>query len=638
MNQEELVALLKKYEWRDVEFKKAQRGVPDSAYETVSAFANTDGGYLVFGVQDNRGAFELVGVIEVDKVQNDFLSCVRGRNKFNRPISVREDTVEHDSKVLLVFYVPEARHKDKPVFLNGDITKAYIRRGGGDERCSPSEIERFLRDAADTSFDNEILSELDGTIFFDPASLAWYRRIFHEKQGNRHAELTDPEFLNEWGFIVEDAGSMRPTRAAVLLFGKAKFIRHLLPRGMVDYMRIDSPFEEWSPELRWHDRVVAEENLIQTWQILVEKYFRLAERPFSIEASTLRRHDEPPDYISFREAAINLLIHQDFGDHTRKPIIKIFTDRTIFWNPGDAFVNLDKLLDPIEKEVRNPAIVAAFRRIGLSDQAGTGVRSIFGNWRQLGFVPPRIVNDKGEKTFEVTLLRETLLTEKQQLFQARLGVTLSDQEAAVFAYACRSGEIGLTDAKAVIGRGERNALQTLDHLVAQTLLTALESGVRWGLAAHLQAIFMNGDQTASPACNLSTEQVSGPSDKLITAQVSPVAPNLGTAQVNAISPNLITAQAGVLTALTEIQREIVSFCDVPQKLADIMEKTGKVNRRDFKARQIAPLLRAGILVMTNPAKPRASNQQYVITEFGAKLKALYPAAPRTIYGDEHEQE
>jgi hypothetical protein len=69
-----------------------------------------------------------------------------------------------------------------------------------------------------------------------------------------------------------------------------------------------------------------------------------------------------------------------------------------------------------------------------------------------------------------------------------------------------------------------------------------------------------------------------------------------------------------------------------------MEKTGKVNRRDFKARQIDPLLRAGILVMTNPEKPRASNQQYVITEIGARLKALYPAAPHTIYGDEHEQE
>jgi ATP-dependent DNA helicase RecG len=152
--------------------------------------------------------------------------------------------------------------------------------------------------------------------------------------------------------------------------------------------------------------VVVEDNIIHAWQILVEKYFRLAERPFSVDAATLRRHDDPPDYISFREATINLLIHQDFGDQTRKPVIKIFLDRTVFWNPGDAVDTVDHLLDPTEKEVRNPAIVAAFRRIGLSDQAGTGMRSIFGNWRQMGFVPPRIVNDKAEKTFQIMLSRK----------------------------------------------------------------------------------------------------------------------------------------------------------------------------------------------------------------------------------------
>ncbi len=38
MTKEELIARLGKYEWNDIEFKKAQRGVPNNAYETVSAF------------------------------------------------------------------------------------------------------------------------------------------------------------------------------------------------------------------------------------------------------------------------------------------------------------------------------------------------------------------------------------------------------------------------------------------------------------------------------------------------------------------------------------------------------------------------------------------------------------------------
>ena len=35
-----------------------------------------------------------------------------------------------------------------------------------------------------------------------------------------------------------------------------------------------------------------------------------AEKPFSVNAQTLQREDRPPDDIAFREAAVNLLIHQ----------------------------------------------------------------------------------------------------------------------------------------------------------------------------------------------------------------------------------------------------------------------------------------------------------------------------------------
>ncbi len=523
---------------------------------------------------------------------------MRAGGKLNRLISVQESTVEHEGKTLLVFHVPEARRKDKPIYLNGDIRKSYIRRGGGDERCTGPEIERFLRDAADTTYDNDVVSDLDAEDFFDPASVAWYRRVLQEKQGNRHADLNDVEFLNEWGFVVEWDHALRPTRAAVLLFGKARLLRNLLPRGVVDYQRIDMVFDLWTPERRWNDRVVLEENIIQAWQVLIEKFFRLSERPFSVDVATLRRHDDPPDYISFREAAINLLIHQDFGDQTRKPVIKIFSDRTVFWNPGDAFLTVDQLLDPTEKEVRNPAIVAAFRRIGLSDQAGTGVRSIFGNWRQLGFVPPSIVNNKGEKTFEITLLRETLLTDEQRLFQAQLGVRLTDQEASVFAYACRAGAVGITDAKAVIGRGEREAEQVLDHLVTQTLLAVVEARVRWGLAPHLQDRFVPSDQAPTLA------------DDLVTDQPVP-------SSVSLVTPRL--------TKLTQHQRTIMGLCEVPRSQADLMKTLGLSHRTFFRRKHLEPLMKANLVRMTYPEEPNHPSQAYVVTEAGLGLLISWKA-------------
>lgn len=51
--------------------------------ETVSAFANTAGGHLVFGVRQANGMFTVTGVTDADKVQNDFLGWVRDQNKIS---------------------------------------------------------------------------------------------------------------------------------------------------------------------------------------------------------------------------------------------------------------------------------------------------------------------------------------------------------------------------------------------------------------------------------------------------------------------------------------------------------------------------------------------------------------------------
>ncbi len=48
MTEQEILELLQQHEWKAVEFKEARTAVPKNAYESVSAFANTEGGHLVF--------------------------------------------------------------------------------------------------------------------------------------------------------------------------------------------------------------------------------------------------------------------------------------------------------------------------------------------------------------------------------------------------------------------------------------------------------------------------------------------------------------------------------------------------------------------------------------------------------------
>jgi ATP-dependent DNA helicase RecG len=53
--------------------------------------------------------------------------------------------------------------------------------------------------------------------------------------------------------------------------------------------------------------------------------------------------------------------------------------------------------------VRNPQIVAAFRRLGLCEQAGTGIRMVLNQWQALGHLEPEYDNDRSRKTFEIRL-------------------------------------------------------------------------------------------------------------------------------------------------------------------------------------------------------------------------------------------
>ena len=587
MTEQEILELLQQHEWKAVEFKEARTAVPKNAYESVSAFANTEGGHLVFGVKKDGSDFDVVGVIDVDKVQNDFLTTLRGKEKINQTVDVQEYLHTIDQKDLLVFYIPESSRTQKPVYLNGTIALSYLRKGACDVKCTQGEIHRLLREAAPERYDSEALSDFATADFYEEGSLRWYRNIFNQKQPGRHETLSDEDFLREWGFLKEVSGQIIPTRASILFFGKARYVRQVIPRAIVDYQRINTKFDEWIPEKRWDDREVFEENLIQTWLGLLEKYSRISEKPFSVDASTMRRGDNPPDYVTFREAAINLLMHQDYGDHTRMPVIQFFNDRTIFKNPGDAFATKEELLETGTKEVRNPTIVNAFRRIGLSDQAGTGMRSIFQSWGELGNIPPLVNNDKSDKTFELILVKTKLLSEEQVLFQSSIGVHLSEINAKVFAYACQTGIISLTDIKAVTNATSKQCKEIADYLVIQVLLKWVGLS-NLAVVDHLWEKFVGAQKVES-------EPIEG---DLLTEAIS-------------------------IGEVSDYQRNTIKYCTVPKSMTELQEKFGFSNKTYFKRKTLDPLIDAGLVEMTNPGKPNASNQKYVISQHGFRLLKVW---------------
>ncbi|QDU47376.1 Divergent AAA domain protein [Symmachiella dynata] len=570
MNLEQLQRMLDGHEWDDVEFKEARRAVPDKIYRSVSAFSNTAGGWVVFGVKDDDGNLSVVGVVTVDRVQNDFITALRSANKMSRRIELEAELLDHEDGTVLAFYIPEVSRDDKPVHLKGDWRESYIRRGASDLKCSEEELRRFIRDAAQERPDGDIV-ELPPDRCFDDDALKWYRREF-DKRKTGHEDKSQVEFLHEWGLVVEKDGQLKPTVASILLFGTGAALRQVLPRPIVDVQWIDAECDEEQPDERWYDRIVVEENLIKSWKELIEGYRKNSPEKFEIDPDTLQRTNATPDYITFREAAINVLLHQDYADHARKPSIKFYRDVWVFSNPGDAFSTDEELLQPGDKPVRNPLIVNAFRRIGLSEQAGTGLREILKSWRQLGFDRPKINNDKADKKFELTTPRWELVTDEQLVMQAMLGVDLNEHEASAFALAIRSGELDLLGVKTVTGLLTTDAEQIMNRLVVQRLVTPTREGEvkHVLLAEHLRERFSKDD-------------------------------------------------AGVLS---EEQWSVIDLCDVPQSLTNLIDVMNvETSRQQFRRRQIAPLLDSGILKLTQPDTPSHPNQKYVLTIIGVDLKA-----------------
>ena len=83
MDKPALLQRLSDIEWDDFEVKKSSHDLPANVWETVSAFSNTSGGWLVLGVTQTGKTYEITGLTHPAKIEQDLTSTLRSRGKFN---------------------------------------------------------------------------------------------------------------------------------------------------------------------------------------------------------------------------------------------------------------------------------------------------------------------------------------------------------------------------------------------------------------------------------------------------------------------------------------------------------------------------------------------------------------------------
>jgi len=213
---------LSKYkEGNRLEAKKAAGGLPKSLWETYSAFANTNGGVILLGVEEFPDkSFSVTGLSDPEKLVRDFWNTFNNREKISQSIllekHVRIEKVGGDS--VIVIEVPRADRGLKPVFINQNLYAGTFRRNSeGDYHCSPEAVRAMIRDNGEKTQDMLVLSSMLLDVF-DYQSLRHYRnRMKVTRPGHVWETLEDVEFLQKLGAIgVGEDEKLHPTAAVIL--------------------------------------------------------------------------------------------------------------------------------------------------------------------------------------------------------------------------------------------------------------------------------------------------------------------------------------------------------------------------------------------------------------------------------------
>ncbi|MDR0368364.1 MAG: putative DNA binding domain-containing protein [Bacteroidales bacterium] len=362
MTREELLEHLRDIEWENFEVKTAKTDVPKDVWETVSAFSNTSGGWIVFGVSEKKKRFEVVGVDDVEKLENDMLTTLRSKTKFNIKLSPKAKRYKIEKKNVLAFYIPSS--DIKPVYFNG-IQNTFIRTGSGDQQASEFEINALYRDQKFGTMSGKVV---EGTSVdsLNAESYKNFRDYLQRMVPRLHYNKLKDDAFNAKLHIVKNG---KLTYGGLLFLGKNEEICNYIDDFRVDYLEIPGTSYR-DAATRYTFRIQEQENLWEYYFALFQRLTLYANNPFSIGEMGIG-HEDTKEMDALREALVNMLTHTDYFS-PMKPRIRVFTNRIEFENPGALPRPLEQLLKADESIPRNPVLAKLFRVAKLCETAGYG--------------------------------------------------------------------------------------------------------------------------------------------------------------------------------------------------------------------------------------------------------------------------
>ncbi len=349
INTASISRLIRKGESQTVEFKQS---FGKAAIETICAFANTEGGTVLLGVDDSG---DVPGVQAAKAALKNCADQIAQGTGLHPSIK----TVSAKGKSIVVIRVQES--KVRPILYQG---RAYKRSGSTTRQMSVEEIAEAALSHIGITWDampepRARLSDISMSKVKAFIKMANSEKRRPVPMGTSPKELLRKLKLTNRG---------KPTRAAILLFGKEPqsfYSQAMLKIGrfrnetlIVDDRRIDGTI---------FDQV---EGAISYFREKLDTRYKITGRP---QREVIWEYP----LKALREAVTNAICHRNYMS-TRDTEIRIYDHELMVWNDGGlpSGLSVQALKKAHPSMPRNKQIAEIFYYAGMIEQWGGGTRMI----------------------------------------------------------------------------------------------------------------------------------------------------------------------------------------------------------------------------------------------------------------------
>lgn len=458
----------------EIEVKAAVRGLPKTVVETLSAFANGDGGTLLLGLEED--GFSPAAGFDPARIRDALAGACH--QKVTPPIRTAIDVIDFEGAQIVRLDVEEIDPVDKPCFVTdrGEYNGSFIRGGDGDRHLSRYEVTQLLSNRGQPLDDREAVTDasLDD---LDPRLTEQVLRHAAERSPRSFGGVEPVTALKRLGAVRDLDGVPHPTLAGLLCLGL--YPQQFFPQLFASVVVLPTTqMGELGPEgERFLENVTIDGPISSILHDVTATLRRNMSRAAIVRGLGREdRYDYPIEVI--RELITNALMHRDYSPESRGTQIQIelYPDRLVVKSTGGLFggVTVDQLgAARIESKSRNATLAKLLADVPLPDRPnetiaenrGSGLVTAVAALRKAGMSPPEFDAEPGRLT--VTVPRTALLAPTTIEWISRLGLSgLTDAQHLALAIMRSSGRVSVGMLRAW-GISDADARRAVRDLVAR---------------------------------------------------------------------------------------------------------------------------------------------------------------------------